>query len=105
LRQGLERLKADVAARTIPLRELRGQTLTLSNFGTIAGRFATMVVVPPQVAIVGAGRIARRIVAVDGQAVAHNILPLSLSFDHRTVTGGEAAQFLAAAIADLQRSE
>ena len=63
------------------------------------------VVVPPQVAIVGAGRIAPRIVAVDGQPVARRLLPLSLTFDHRAVTGGEAARFLGAVITDLQLEE
>jgi pyruvate dehydrogenase E2 component (dihydrolipoamide acetyltransferase) len=35
----------------------------------------------------------------------HRVLPLSLTFDHRCVTGGEAGRFLAAVIADLERSE
>jgi pyruvate/2-oxoglutarate dehydrogenase complex dihydrolipoamide acyltransferase (E2) component len=69
----LERMRADAAARSIPAEELRGATITLSNFGMIGGRFASLIVVPPQVAI----------------------LPLSLTFDHRAVTGGEAARFLA----------
>jgi pyruvate dehydrogenase E2 component (dihydrolipoamide acetyltransferase) len=57
------------------------------------------------VAIVGAGRIAPRVVAGDGQPTVHRVMPLSLTFDHRAVTGGEAARFLAAMIADLQRKE
>jgi pyruvate dehydrogenase E2 component (dihydrolipoamide acetyltransferase) len=35
----------------------------------------------------------------------HRLLPLSLSFDHRAVTGGEAARFLAAVVADLARAD
>ena len=38
----------------------------------------------------------------DGKLAAHRILPLSLTFDHRAVTGGEAARFLKAAIEDLE---
>lgn len=105
LRRGLEAMKADVRARTVPLKELRGQTITLSNFGMFAGRYASLALVPPQVAIVGAGRIAPRVVAIDGKAAVHRILPLSLTFDHRAVTGGEAARFLAAMIADLEKGE
>ena len=56
-------MRADAAARPIPPEELRGATITLSNFGMIGGRFANLVVVPPQVAIVGAGRIAQRVMA------------------------------------------
>jgi pyruvate dehydrogenase E2 component (dihydrolipoamide acetyltransferase) len=89
-------MRADAAARSIPPEELRGATITLSNFGMIAGRFASLVVVPPQVAIIGAGRAERRIVVDQGRQAIHRILPLSLTFDHRAVTGGEAARFLAA---------
>jgi pyruvate dehydrogenase E2 component (dihydrolipoamide acetyltransferase) len=104
LRAGLDRLRADAAARRIPPEELRGATITLSNFGMIGGRFASLVVVPPQVAIVGAGRIAQRVVAYHGQPAVRRVLPLSLSFDHRVVTGGEAARFLMELKADLERS-
>jgi pyruvate dehydrogenase E2 component (dihydrolipoamide acetyltransferase) len=96
LRAGLQRLEADVKERSIPPRELLGATITLSNFGTLGGRHAALVVVPPQVAIVGAGRMAPRAVVTDGDIVAHRMMPLSLTFDHRAVTGGEAARFLAA---------
>jgi pyruvate dehydrogenase E2 component (dihydrolipoamide acetyltransferase) len=92
-------------ARTLAPERLRGATITLSNFGPIGGRYATPIVVPPSVAILGAGRLSLRPVALDdGSLVAHRVLPLSLTFDHRAVTGGEAARFLNAVIADLQRA-
>jgi pyruvate dehydrogenase E2 component (dihydrolipoamide acetyltransferase) len=103
LRAGLDRMRADAAARSIPPEELRGATITLSNFGMIGGRFASLVVVPPQVAIVGAGRAERRVVVHNDQQVIHRMLPLSLTFDHRAVTGGEAARFLAALKSNLEK--
>jgi len=103
LRAGLDRMRADAAARSIPPEELRGATITLSNFGMIGGRFASLVVVPPQVAIVGAGRIGKRVMVHEDQPAVRRVLPLSLTFDHRVVTGGEAARFLAALKADLER--
>jgi 2-oxoisovalerate dehydrogenase E2 component (dihydrolipoyl transacylase) len=103
LRAGVDRMRADAAARSIPPEELRGATITLSNFGMIAGRFASLVVVPPQVAIIGAGRAEQRVVAQQGQPVVHRVLPLSLTFDHRTVTGGEAARFLAVLKSNLAK--
>ena len=105
LRRGIEAMKSDVRARKVPVAELRGQTITLSNFGMFAGRFAALVVVPPQVAILGAGRIWQRPVVTDGKLANHRILPLSLTFDHRAVTGGEAARFLRAAIEDLEKPQ
>ncbi|HTB29460.1 MAG TPA: dihydrolipoamide acetyltransferase family protein [Steroidobacteraceae bacterium] len=104
-----EELKAAVAAqksaahqRSIPPEDLRGFTLMLSNFGTLAGRYGIPIVVPPAVAILGAGKVRTDAVAVGGTVAAHRRMPLSLSFDHRCITGGEACRFLAAVIADLE---
>ena len=103
LRLGLEALKADVQARRIPLSELRGQTITLSNFGKFGGRHAALVVLPPQVAILGAGRIEEAVAAQEGRSRITRLLPLSLTFDHRVVMGSEAASFLMAAVKDLAK--
>jgi 2-oxoisovalerate dehydrogenase E2 component (dihydrolipoyl transacylase) len=105
LRHGLDRMRTDVKNRTIPPEELRGGTITLSNFGMIGGRYAAPVVLPPTVAIVGAGRIGERVVAVNGAPAVHRVMPLSITFDHRAVTGGEAGRFLVAMIADLQKEQ
>jgi len=105
LRCALNRVKLDVKERTIPAEEMRGYTFTLSNFGAIGGRYADPIVVPPTVAILGAGQVRDEVVAVDKQPVVHTMLPLSLTVDHRCVTGGEAARFLAAVIRDLGKAE
>ena len=101
LRRGLDQMRADVTARKIPAEELRGNTITLSNFGMIGGKYAAPIVMPPTVAILGAGRVHEQVLAVNGAPAVRRVLPLSLTFDHRVVTGGEAARFLAAVIADL----
>lgn len=88
--------------RTLKPQELANPTITLSNFGMLAGLHAALMIVPPQVAILGAGRIARRPVERDGVLVACRILPLSLTFDHRAVTGGDAARFIKAVVEDLE---
>lgn len=105
LRTGLDRMRADVQARRIPAEELRGNTITLSNFGMIGGKYASPIVLPPTVAILGAGRVHEQLRPVDGKPAVRRVLPLSLSFDHRVVTGGEAARFLRAVIDDLQRGD
>jgi len=105
LRQGLARLRADVLNRSIPPRELMGATITLSNYGTLFGRYASPVIVPPQVAIIGAGVIRDQVVAWDGQPAIHPVLPVSLTVDHRAVTGGEAARFLKVLVEDLQAAD
>lgn len=103
LRQDINRLKRAARDRSIGAEDLKDFTFMLSNFGMIAGRYATPVVVPPAVAILGAGRLTHDVVAVMGRIEAHLRLPLSLTFDHRSVTGGEAARFMAALLADLER--
>jgi len=105
LQLAVDAAKLAVRQRSLAPAELRGATITLSNFGSLAGRFAALTVMPPQVAILGAGRIAPRPVAQDGRPVVRRLLPLSLTFDHRVVTGGEAARFLAAALADLHKPD
>jgi 2-oxoisovalerate dehydrogenase E2 component (dihydrolipoyl transacylase) len=105
LRTALDELKTAVASRRILPEQLRGYTITLSNFGTIAGRHATPVVLPPTVAILGAGMARPEVVALNGEPAVHRVLPLSLTFDHRAVTGGEAGRFLATVIEDLQRPQ
>ena len=104
LRAEVDRLRAGVVARSLPPTELDGATITLSNFGTLAGRYGTPVVIPPQVAILGAGRTREEPVARGGKVVVRRRIPLSLTFDHRACTGAEASRFLAAAVADLERS-
>ena len=101
VRQGINRLRAQVEDRSIPASELTGYTISLSNFGMFAGRYATPVVVPPRVAIVAAGRARHQITPVIGGFESHKISPLSITFDHRACTGGEAARFLRAMLDDL----
>ncbi len=104
LRVGLDRLQADSRARRVPPAELRGATITLSNFGMFGGRYAHLVVVPPQVAIVGVGHASDQVVARNGAVSIRRLLPLTLIFDHRVVTGGEGARFMSALKEDLERA-
>jgi pyruvate dehydrogenase E2 component (dihydrolipoamide acetyltransferase) len=102
LRSELDRLIEGARQRTLAPADLMGATMTLTNYGMIAGLHATPVVIPPQIAILGSGRIADRMRSGrDGPRIAR-ILPLSLTYDHRCVTGGEAARFMRAVIASLE---
>ncbi len=105
IRSELNRLRDGVKNRSLPPEDLTGYTLMLSNFGVFAGKYATPVVVPPCVCIVGAGRLHHAVVPVLGGMQTHKMMPLSLTFDHRAATGGEAARFLRVMIDDLQRPD
>jgi pyruvate dehydrogenase E2 component (dihydrolipoamide acetyltransferase) len=105
IRTAVARVKEATLNRTVAPQDMVNYTITLSNFGMLAGRYATPLLVPPTVAIAGTGKLQHDVVAVMGGIEVHRRIPLSLSFDHRAVTGGEAARFLAAMIADLEKPQ
>jgi len=105
LRENIDKLKVGLKSRTILPEQLRGHTITLSNFGGIGGRYANPIVVPPTVAILGAGTARDEVIVSNGEIKIHKRIPLSLTFDHRAVTGGEACRFIVATIKDLELPE
>jgi 2-oxoisovalerate dehydrogenase E2 component (dihydrolipoyl transacylase) len=106
LRSELNRFKLSSKDRTLTMDDMRDPTITLTNFGTLAGRYATPLIVPPTVAILGTGKVHRDVVATETGAIeVHPRIPLSLTFDHRCITGGEACRFLAVVIKDLELPE
>jgi pyruvate dehydrogenase E2 component (dihydrolipoamide acetyltransferase) len=104
VREAMNNIKGQVKSRSIPPEDMKDYTIMLSNFGVYAGRYATPVITPPCVSIIAAGKLRHDVVPVLGGMEAHRIIPLSLTFDHRAVTGGEAARFLAAMIKDLAKT-
>ncbi|HUD97526.1 MAG TPA: dihydrolipoamide acetyltransferase family protein [Woeseiaceae bacterium] len=105
IRDAVADMKQATQQRTVAPEDMRNYTITLSNFGMLAGRYATPLMVPPTVAIVGTGKLQHDVVAVMGGIEVHRRIPLSLSFDHRCITGGEACRFLAAMIQDLEKPQ
>lgn len=104
LRADLDRTKQATRERSVAPADMKDPTITLSNFGMMAGRYASPVIVPPMIAILGTGGTRHDVVPVMGGIEVHKRIPLSLTFDHRCVTGGEACRFLAAVITELQRA-
>lgn len=105
VRRAVDELRKAARERRVAPEDMRGYTFTLSNFGTLAGRYATPLIVPPAVAILGTGRMQKDVVAAGNGVEVHRRIPLSLTFDHRCVTGGEACRFLAAVIRDLAKEK
>lgn len=103
VRARVQELRKKIETKSLKQEDQQGATITLSNFGSIAGRYGTPVVSPPQVAILGTGRFRSELQLTDKGISKRKMLPLSLTFDHRACTGGEAARFLAAVIEDLQK--
>lgn len=96
LRAELNLLLQQINTRSLVPQQMQEATFILSNFGKFAGRYAIPVIVPPMVGILAVGSLRQTIVVLGGEACISYVLPLSLTFDHRSVTGGQAARFLKA---------
>ncbi len=103
LREKINEFKVHAKKQDFPPADLSGATISLSNFGVFVGRYASPIIVPPTVAIIGIGKLRETVVAENGVPAVHKIMPVSITVDHRLITGGEAARFLAALINSLQQ--
>ena len=73
---------------------MSGGGITISNLGGIGGTYFTPIVNWPEVAILGVSRGATEPVWKDGAFEPRQLLPLSLSYDHRVIDGADAMRFL-----------
>lgn len=80
--------------RKLSLDEMSGGVFSISNLGGIGGTSFTPIVNVPEVAILGVSRGRTEPVWVDGAFVPREVLPLSLSYDHRVIDGADGARFL-----------
>ena len=95
LAEEIDRLAAAARERRLKPDQLQGASFTISSLGALGGTGFTPVVNAPEVAILGVGRLQTR-PQWDGAAfVPRQILPLSLSYDHRAINGAEAGRFVA----------
>ncbi|MGE3725178.1 MAG: dihydrolipoyllysine-residue acetyltransferase [Candidatus Sericytochromatia bacterium] len=80
--------------RKLGMDDLQGGGFSISNLGGLGTTYFTPIVNWPEVAILGVGRAQTMPVWRDGQFVPRQIMPLSLSYDHRLIDGADAARFL-----------
>ncbi|HXR65594.1 MAG TPA: dihydrolipoamide acetyltransferase family protein [Ktedonobacteraceae bacterium] len=76
------------------LQDISGGTFTISNLGMYGVDTFNAIINQPQAAILAVGRIAERVVPVNGQPAVRPMMALTLSCDHRAVDGARGAQFL-----------
>lgn len=90
----LTRLSDQAQQRKLDLEELSGSTFTITNFGSFGAHQGTPIINPPEVAILGVGRIEEKPIAIEGEVEVRPMLPIALSYDHRLIDGATAGQFL-----------
>ena len=98
----IARLAKSARDRSIPPNELMGSTFTISNFGSLGGRFGTPIINYPEAGILAVGRAREGVVVRRGMLGVGKLLPLSLSADHRVIDGATASSALAKMIDLLQ---
>jgi len=98
----LQDLSRRARDRTIELDEMRGGTFTISNVGALGGRWATPIIVHPEVAILCSLRARKQPVVRNDEIVIRTIMPLTISFDHRVLDGADAARFMSYIVALLE---
>ena len=91
----LGELAEKARSRKLSSAEMQGGNFTISNLGGISGTGFTPIVYPHQVAIMGVSKASMEQVFRDNQFVARQMMPLSLSYDHRLIDGADGARFLA----------
>jgi pyruvate dehydrogenase E2 component (dihydrolipoamide acetyltransferase) len=105
LQRRINSLASSARDRSIPRDQLMGSTFTISNVGSLAGRFATPIINYPEAGILAVGRAREDVVVRDGMIGIGKLLPLSLAADHRVVDGATAATALAKVIELLSDPE
>ncbi len=94
----IRNLTAKALERKLTLNQLEGGSFSVTNFGLFGGLYGTPFILPPQVAIMGFGRLHDKPRLVDGNLQNSKILPLSSVFDHRVIDGAPAGKFITAFI-------
>lgn len=97
----IRRLSDAVRNRSVAASELRGGTATISNYGSLGGRFASPIIRSPEVIIVGFGAIRARPFVVDGEVQARPTLPVAIAADHRLIDGDLLTAFQEDVISQL----
>jgi len=91
----IKKIAGEVRKGIISEDDIKGSTFTLTNLGMMRTEIFTPVINPPEVAILGIGRIIKKPVIVDEDKISIRELAfLSLSYDHRIIDGADAAKFL-----------
>lgn len=105
LAKDISEISEKARTRKINLDDLKGGSFSITNIGSIGGKYIAPIVNYPEVAILGVGKIRKMPRVINDKIEIRQILPLSLSFDHRVVDGAEAARFVNDLIAAIENPE
>lgn len=105
IERGIAEFAAKAKTGSFSLEDLAGGTFTITNGGVFGSMLSTPILNPPQVGILGMHNITERPIVKDGEIVAHPIMYVALTYDHRVVEGAQAVQFLRTIKESLESAE
>jgi pyruvate/2-oxoglutarate dehydrogenase complex dihydrolipoamide acyltransferase (E2) component len=73
--------------------DMEGGTFTLSNVGSYGSKWETVILNPPEVALLGIGAVEKKPVVIGDSIEIRQIMPISFTFDHRIIDGATAGRF------------
>jgi pyruvate dehydrogenase E2 component (dihydrolipoamide acetyltransferase) len=95
---GLAEAITDLATKAkdkkLKLEDMKDSTITITNYGSIGGKFATPILNYPNLVSIGLGRFEKKLELVEGIPTERTILPLSMTYDHQIIDGADAARFV-----------
>ena len=94
LAKAIEDVSSRAKENKSAIQELRGGTFTVTNYGSIGGHFGIPIINYPESAILGLGRVVKKPIVKDDEIVIAKVLPVSLSYDHRTIDGASGSHFI-----------
>lgn len=105
LGQELMELLARARRGELPLADQQGATFSITNHGALGGLYGVPLIPPPQVALLGLGRIREEPRVVAGTIAVRSVLHYSLAFDHRVLDGADVIRFCHELVAYLEHPE
>jgi pyruvate dehydrogenase E2 component (dihydrolipoamide acetyltransferase) len=96
LAEAIDDLSDKARDKRLTLEEISGSTFTITNYGAFGSSFGVPVINHPNSAILGIGKIDKKAIVKDDALAIGYVLPLSMSFDHRIIDGGDAGRFMMA---------
>jgi pyruvate dehydrogenase E2 component (dihydrolipoamide acetyltransferase) len=91
----IEDLSNRARSKSLTMEDLTGGSFTITNYGAVGASFGVPIIKHPEAGILGVGAITKKPVVLEDEIVIREILPLSLSFDHRIIDGADAGRFVA----------
>ena len=101
--ENINELAQKAKNKKIKPEDLKGATFSISSLGNIGGGFFTPIINPPEVAILGLSKTYQKPCLSSSKSLKEKeVLPVSLSYDHRLINGVYGAQFITSLDAILQ---